>query len=152
MVDIMIPFLVTSNAESEAVDLLIEVQRLERLLDIDTINNANYRRICLYLVKTADFMSDPDDLSVSKNTQSFGSFIVCLHCSVAVVALIRNCTNILNYQFEPPTNSLHSFFLFPEETMETALSLYSKKNEHFDAFASETNISSLGFLRSVRMI
>mmetsp|Transcript_63715 Transcript_63715/g.74641 ORF Transcript_63715/g.74641 Transcript_63715/m.74641 type:complete len:934 (+) Transcript_63715:124-2925(+) len=82
MVDIIVPFHVTHNAESEAVDLLIEVQRLKRLLDIDTIDNTNYRRICLYLVKTADFMSDPDDLS---------------------------------------------------EMMETALSLYRKKNEHFDA-------------------
>ena len=135
MVDIMVPFLVTRNDKSEAVDLLIEVQRLERLLDIDTINNANYRRICLYLVKTADFMSDPDELSISKSIQFFGSFVVCLHFSVAVVMLIQNCTNILNYQFEPPTNSLHSFFLFPKEMMETALSLYRSTNEHFDTFA-----------------
>ena len=65
MVDVIVPFHVTHNAEAEAVDLLIEVQRLKNLLDLETIDKTNYERICLYLVKTADFMSDPDDLSVS---------------------------------------------------------------------------------------
>lgn len=61
MVDVIVPFHVSHNAEAEAVDLLIEVQRLKKLLDLDTIDDHNYGRICLYLVKTADFMSDPDD-------------------------------------------------------------------------------------------
>ena len=65
MVDVIVPFHVSHNAEAEAVDLLIEVQRLKKLLDLDTIDKNNYSRICLYLVKTADFMSDPDDYSVS---------------------------------------------------------------------------------------
>lgn len=64
MVDVIVPFHVTHNAEAEAVDLLIEVQRLKNLLDLDAIDKKNFERICLYLVKTADFMSDPDDLSV----------------------------------------------------------------------------------------
>jgi len=63
MVDVIVPFHVSHNAEAEAVDLLIEVQRLKKLLDLDTIDKNNYSRICLYLVKTADFMSDPDDYS-----------------------------------------------------------------------------------------
>lgn len=64
MVDVIVPFHVTHNAEAEAVDLLIEVQRLKKLLKLETIDDNNYERICLYLVKTADFMSDPDDLQV----------------------------------------------------------------------------------------
>jgi hypothetical protein len=65
MVDEIVPFHVTHNAEAEAVDLLIEVQRLKILLKSDAIDENNYQRICLYLVKTADYMSDPDDLMVS---------------------------------------------------------------------------------------
>jgi 26S proteasome regulatory subunit N1 len=65
MVDVIVPFHVNHNAEAEAVDLLIEVQRLKNLLKIDTIDEKNYQRICLYLIKTADYMSDPDDLVVS---------------------------------------------------------------------------------------
>jgi 26S proteasome regulatory subunit N1 len=64
MVDVIVPFHVKHNAEAEAVDLLIEVQRLKKLIDLDAIDESNYRRICLYLLKTADFMSDPEDLSV----------------------------------------------------------------------------------------
>lgn len=64
MVHVVVPFHVSHNAESEAVDLLIEVQRLKFLLELDTIDKSNYERICLYLIKAADFMSDPDDLVV----------------------------------------------------------------------------------------
>jgi 26S proteasome regulatory subunit N1 len=73
MVDVIVPFHVTHNAEAEAVDLLIEVQRLKNLLRLDSIDSNNFERICLYLIKTADFMSDPDD------------FTVCLACGVAKV-------------------------------------------------------------------
>ena len=65
MVDVIVPFHVTHNAEAEAVDLLIEVQRLKKLLGLTAIDENNYGRICLYLVKTADFMSDPEDYVVS---------------------------------------------------------------------------------------
>lgn len=64
MVNVIVAFHVSHNAEAEAVDLLIEVQRLKNLLQLDTIEESNYQRICLYLIKTADFMSDPDDLTV----------------------------------------------------------------------------------------
>lgn len=64
MVDVIVPFHVTHNAEAEAVDLLIEVQRLKKLLGLSAIDKNNYSRICLYLVKTADFMSDPEDFVV----------------------------------------------------------------------------------------
>lgn len=65
MVDVIVPFNVAHNSEAEAVDLLIEVQRLKKILELDSIDGGNYRRICLYLIKTADFMSDPDDYTVS---------------------------------------------------------------------------------------
>lgn len=62
LVDVIVPFHVTHNAEAEAVDLLIEVQRLKKLLDSHAVDENNYGRICLYLIKTADYMSEPDDL------------------------------------------------------------------------------------------
>jgi hypothetical protein len=66
MVDEIVPFNIAHNAEAEAVDLLIEVQRLKKILDLNEgVDEKNYRRICLYLIKTADFMSDPDDYAVS---------------------------------------------------------------------------------------
>ena len=67
MVDTIAPFHINHNAEAEAIDLLIEVQRLKILLTLDTIDDKNYERICLYLLKSSDFMSDPDDYTVSNN-------------------------------------------------------------------------------------
>ena len=64
LVYVIVPFHLTHNAEAEAVDLLIEVQRLKYLLELGSIDEKNYERICLYLIKTANFMSDPDDLVV----------------------------------------------------------------------------------------
>jgi 26S proteasome regulatory subunit N1 len=69
MVNVIVPFHVSHNAEAEAVDLLIEVQRLKLLLEQkETIHESNYARICLYLTKTADFMSDPEDLEEMLDT------------------------------------------------------------------------------------
>jgi len=69
MVDVIVPFHISHNAEAEAVDLLVEVQRLTKLQSIDSgIDEKNYARICLYLIKTSDFMSDPDDLAEMLDT------------------------------------------------------------------------------------
>lgn len=70
MVHSIVPFHITHNAEAEAVDLLIEVQRLKFLLTLDSIDSDNYERICLYLAKAADYMSDPDDLVVRRRWQT----------------------------------------------------------------------------------
>ena len=72
MVDIIVPFHISHNTEAEAVDLLIEVQRLKKLESVENIDDKNFSRICLYLIKTADFMSDPDDLSVRFLISFFG--------------------------------------------------------------------------------
>ena len=64
MVESVVPFHLTHNAEAEAIDLLIEVQRLKFLLTLDSIDEKNYQRICLYLIKAADYMVDPEDLVV----------------------------------------------------------------------------------------
>ena len=77
MVHAIVPFHLTHNAEAEAVDLLIEVQRLKFLLELDGIDENNYQRICLYLIKTANYMSDPEDLVVRNVEKSFESQISC---------------------------------------------------------------------------
>jgi 26S proteasome regulatory subunit N1 len=64
MVKTIVPFHVSHNAEAEAIDLLIEVQRLKLLLELDSIDGTNYERICLYLIRAADYVADPDDLVV----------------------------------------------------------------------------------------
>lgn len=62
LVDDILPFQMNHNAEAEAVDLLVEVQKLRKLVEMPVIDEKNYQRVCLYLIRLADFMSDPDDL------------------------------------------------------------------------------------------
>lgn len=102
MVNTIVPFHIAHNAEAEAVDLLIEVQQLKSLLKLDTIDQGNYERICLYLCKTADYMSDPEDLQemletayelYKKQGQLFDALRVALRMSNTEVIpdLIESC-------------------------------------------------------------
>ncbi len=40
----------------------MEVQQLSKLAESDAVDDRNYERVCLYLLRCADFVSDPDDL------------------------------------------------------------------------------------------
>ncbi|CAK4086503.1 unnamed protein product [Aphanomyces euteiches] len=68
IVDAIVPFHMQHNAEPEAIDILIEVQQLDKLLASSEIDDKNYQRVCLYLLACADYMSDPDDLQTLLNT------------------------------------------------------------------------------------
>ena len=62
LVDDIVPFQMSHNAEAEAADLLIEVQQLSKIVDNPVVDERNYERVCLYLIRSADFIGDPDDL------------------------------------------------------------------------------------------
>eukprot|EP00020_Sapocribrum_chincoteaguense_P012231 CAMPEP_0170735924 /NCGR_PEP_ID=MMETSP0437-20130122/3347_1 /TAXON_ID=0 /ORGANISM="Sexangularia sp." /LENGTH=767 /DNA_ID=CAMNT_0011074265 /DNA_START=26 /DNA_END=2326 /DNA_ORIENTATION=+ len=55
---VVVSFFMSNNAEPEAVDLLLEV---ERLADVD---DANFERICLYLISFASYIPEPDNTAV----------------------------------------------------------------------------------------
>jgi len=61
LVDVIVPHHLRHNAEAEAVDLLMEVQQLPKLRNAAGVDEKNYARVCLYLLRCADFMPDPDD-------------------------------------------------------------------------------------------
>ncbi|KAK6134922.1 hypothetical protein DH2020_031342 [Rehmannia glutinosa] len=50
------------NAEPEAVDLLMEVEDLDLL--VEHVDEANYKRTCLYLTSSAKYLPGPDDMLV----------------------------------------------------------------------------------------
>lgn len=68
LVDDIVPFQMSHNAEAEAVDLLMEVQQLQKLVECSVVDEGNYERVCLYLIRCADFTSDPDDTLEIFNT------------------------------------------------------------------------------------
>mmetsp|Transcript_35750 Transcript_35750/g.80530 ORF Transcript_35750/g.80530 Transcript_35750/m.80530 type:complete len:878 (-) Transcript_35750:419-3052(-) len=69
LVKVILPFHLEHNAAAEAVDLLVEVQQLPLLIQEGAkVDENNYARICLYLLRCADFMADPEDLAEILNT------------------------------------------------------------------------------------
>jgi 26S proteasome regulatory subunit N1 len=77
LVDDIVPFQMKHNAEAEAVDLLLEVKQLGKLLALtatangetsSVVDGRNYERVCLYLLRTTSFIVDPEDLSTIYHT------------------------------------------------------------------------------------
>uniref|UniRef100_A0A7S3HCL3 26S proteasome non-ATPase regulatory subunit 2 n=1 Tax=Spumella elongata TaxID=89044 RepID=A0A7S3HCL3_9STRA len=68
LVDDIVPFQMKHNAEAEAVDLLVEVRQLNKLVETPVVDERNYERVCLYLIRSAQFIADPDDLETLFDT------------------------------------------------------------------------------------
>lgn len=64
LVEEIVPYNVTHNAEHEACDLLIEVEQLEKI--IPHCDSENYSRVCLYLTQCANYVPEPEDTNILK--------------------------------------------------------------------------------------
>lgn len=62
LVNQIVPYHMTHNAEPEAVDLLLEVERLDLLPGF--VDDKNFNRTCLYLVSCCNYLPEPDDNTV----------------------------------------------------------------------------------------
>lgn len=60
LIDLIAPFLVKHKEETEAIDLLTEVEQLEKLIDL--CNEDNYSRMCLYLRNCAPYAADHEEM------------------------------------------------------------------------------------------
>jgi 26S proteasome regulatory subunit N1 len=56
----------THNAEPEAVDLLMEVEKLDKI--IPHCDKENFNRVCLYLSSCANYVPEPEDTIILKTT------------------------------------------------------------------------------------
>jgi 26S proteasome regulatory subunit N1 len=65
IVEIVLPFLIKSSGECEAIDLLQEVDVLEKI--VEYVDADNYKRICDYISTTALYAVDPDDMYKTLN-------------------------------------------------------------------------------------
>lgn len=66
LVQQIVPFHMTHNAEPEAVDVLLEVEQLPLLLQ--HVDSANYERTCVYLLSICAYLPPPDDHEVLRQT------------------------------------------------------------------------------------
>lgn len=72
LVDIVIPYFMKNHEEPEAVDLLMEVECLDRLLNFTS--ESNFERVCNYLLSCASYAADPEEMMNAFNT-AFRIFI-----------------------------------------------------------------------------
>lgn len=60
LVHIIVPFLIEQGSDSEAIDLLLEVEKLDSIMDF--VDSHNYKRICLYLMASSNYAADTDEM------------------------------------------------------------------------------------------
>ena len=66
LVDQIVPEFINHNEEGEAVDLMMEVERLNKLADF--CNKNNYERVCTYLLACSDYAADTEELTQTLKT------------------------------------------------------------------------------------
>lgn len=66
LVDVIIPYFMKHHEEPEAVDLLMEVENLPKLLQFTS--DHNYERVCLYLLSCAQYAADPEEMMMAFKT------------------------------------------------------------------------------------
>jgi len=66
LVDQIIPEFINHNEEPEAVDLLLEVERLGALIEFTNPNN--YERVCNYLLSCSDYAADTEEMQLTFRT------------------------------------------------------------------------------------
>lgn len=105
LVDDILPFQMEHNAEAEAIDLLMEVQQLSKLTNKPIIDERNYERVCLYLLRCANFVSDPDDLATLFKTAYIIYKNQGKHTDALRVALKIGDTGLVEVLFSDETNA-----------------------------------------------
>lgn len=59
--EIIVPYFLKHNAEAEAVDLLLEIEEVEKLSKY--VDKNTYKRVCTYMVACVPLLAPPDDLA-----------------------------------------------------------------------------------------
>lgn len=57
----IVQYFLKHNAEGDAVDLLLEVEQIEKLIEF--VDDSTFSRVCLYMVSCVPYLAPPDDIS-----------------------------------------------------------------------------------------
>lgn len=97
----LVPFLLTHNAESDAVDLLLELESISKIVDYVDANT--YQRVCLYMVSMVYYLTPPDDLDFLRTAHEIYKRHKC-YTEALTLALRLQDTALIQEDFEAPTN------------------------------------------------
>ncbi|KAK6111696.1 Proteasome/cyclosome repeat family protein [Brugia pahangi] len=140
------------NAEVEACDLLIEIERLDLLSEY--VEEVDHGRVCLYLLSCSPLMPDPDNEILIKTAMNiyrkFGKNFDALRCAIILNAvpimreIVLSTKDILEQKQMAILLGRHQIFLDLEgvENGEKLMELNSNANLHtyFHSLARELDI------------
>lgn len=108
LVDSIVPFQLKHSCEPDAVDLLLEVEQLEKLTK--HIDKHNYSRVCLYLLSSCHFLPPPEDKIVLEC--AYGLYKqVGQYAEAAIVAIKLNDVHRLQESFQECSEHEDAFLL-----------------------------------------
>ena len=61
LVNVIVPYLIRQHSENEAIDILLEIEKLDSIMDL--VNESNYKRICLYLMSSSNYAADSEEMT-----------------------------------------------------------------------------------------
>lgn len=99
----IVPFFLQHNAEADAVDLLLELEAVDRL--VEHVDENTYSRVCLYMVSCVNFLVPPDDVAFLKTAHAIyrkqDRF-----CEAMALAIRLGDQDLINVDFEEAKDPL----------------------------------------------
>ncbi|KAI0826430.1 armadillo-type protein [Irpex lacteus] len=156
-------FLLQHNAEPDAVDLLEELEIVDRIVDL--VDENTYGRVCQYMVACVSLLPPPDDISFLRTAHAI--YLKHHKYPEAIAIAVRlNDQELIHQDFNAPANPLMkrqlAFILaraqvpkewvLPEDSEEEDLVdclSNTKLSAHFRAFGKELGVSEARSLEDV---
>lgn len=146
----IVSFFLKHNAEADAVDLLLEVESIEKLPEF--VDESTYQRVCLYLVSCVPYLAPPDDVSFL--TTAFSIALAHNQLTQALTYAIKlDDEDLIKQVFELTTDELvhkqlglilsqqNNGFKYPGENEEVQECISNVKlNDYFQYLIKELNL------------
>lgn len=146
----IVPFFLKHNAEADAVDLLLEIERIDKLPQY--VDENTYARVCLYMVSCVPLLAPPDDVSFL--TTAYTIYVSHNELTQALnLAIKLGDETLITKVFESTTDELvhkqlgfilsqqYSNFKYPGENPEVQEAISnSKLHEYYAYLVKELNL------------
>ncbi|KAI9137134.1 armadillo-type protein [Paraphysoderma sedebokerense] len=144
----IVPFFLSHNAEADAVDLLLELEAIDKIVPFVDVNT--YKRVCLYMVSAVSLLPPPDDVAFLKTAHTIYRKVNKLPEAI-ILAMRLNDSEMIKDDFEscddPLLKSQLAFLLARQQVQietedESLLEILSnaKLSEHYISLARELEI------------
>ncbi|CAH6722615.1 26S proteasome regulatory subunit Rpn1p [[Candida] jaroonii] len=146
----IVQYFLKHNAEGDAVDLLLEVEQIEKLIDF--VDDSTFSRVCLYMVSCVPYLAPPDDISFLSTAYSI--YLQNNQLTQALTLAIKlDDENLIKQVFESTTDELihkqlgfilsqqNNGFKYPGENEEVQQCIANVKlTEYFKYLTKELNL------------